>query len=372
MVLGSKVIHAIKPAELRIRPATLADAEGVCRVQQRNGVGGASESSWRGTWEAYPFEQEFQDVPIGWVLELGDGSIVGCLDNVHMLYEWKERRIRAAIAAGWAVDAEYRGKSLQLMTTFFRQKGIDLLLNVSANRTTAEVLTAMKVARIPVPDFGIPCFWAVRPRAFAKAVLLKKGIRGASGLAWPTGLLLLVGDILRRSGRGHISLPVHRVRNFDDRFDRLWEGIRTGPARLRAVRTCAALKWRFRNELKDDRIAIVVAEPGGTLAGYAVLVRREGSELGMQLYDIADLQSLHDNPEVIRNLLLGSIGVARQDRIDAVKFMPGTPSKRSAANALKPYCYTLPFWQQYYRASPDLTTTISAADVWDFSLFDMS
>ncbi len=294
-----KLNQARSQAALRLRPATFEDAAAVCHVQERNG-GSGSESVWRDTWESYPLEKEFQDVPIGWVLETDDGSIVGCLDNVHMLYEFEGMPIRAAIASGWAVDMGYRGKALQLMIAFFRQKGIDLLLNVSANPTTAQVLTAMRIARIPVPDYGIPCFWAARPRAFAKAILLRRGTPGAAVWAWPAGLLLLLRDMVRQSGRGRPSLPIRRSREFDDRFDTLWQGLRTGTARLRAVRTRAVLEWRFRNELRDGRIAIVTAEPGGVLVGYALLVRRPGSELGMTLYDIADLQSLHEDPEVTR------------------------------------------------------------------------
>jgi hypothetical protein len=359
-------------APLRIRPATPEDANAIFRVQRRNGVAeGEDTASFPDSVQPYPFEAVFPDIPTGWVLETEDGSIAGCLQNVHMLYELEGRPIKAAIASGWAVDAGYRGKSLQLMIGFFRQKGIDLMLNASANPTTAEVLTAMRIARIPVPDYGIPCFWAVNPRAFANAILLRRGVPAAAAWAWPAGLLLLLRDMVRRSGRGRMSLPIRRTREFDERFDAFWETLRTGPARLRAVRTRAVLEWRFRNELRDERLAIVVAEPGGVLAGYAVLVRRPGSELGMALYDIADLQSLHDDPEITRNLLLGSIRLAREDGVDAVKFMSGTPAKRSPADALKPYTYRLPIWQLYYKvASSSLGPALSAAQAWDLSVFD--
>jgi hypothetical protein len=157
---------------------------------------------------------------------------------------------------------------------------------------------------------------------------------------------------------------------FDERFDSFWDRLRTGHARLRAVRTRAVLSWRFRNEIKDNRLVIVTVERSHELAGYAVLVHRTGSEREMNLYDIADLQSLDESPDVSRNLLLGSIRIAREEGIDAVKFLPGTPAKRQLAELMRPYTYTLPFWQQYYRASPPLATALSAPDIWDPSLFD--
>jgi hypothetical protein len=356
---------------LRIREATFEDAGAISRLFQRNGMGSLDEIAWRERWEAHPFASEFRNVPIGWVLETEQPSVVGNLDNIHMLYEIGGKRIKAVVAAGWAVDAEHRGKALQLMTTFFRQPGIDLCLNVTATPATAQILTAMKIKRIPIPDYGAPCFWALRPRAFARAALLRRSIHGAALFAWPAGLALLIRDIWRRSGRGALTSPVRRLQAFDDRFDELWQTIGAAPARLRAVRTRAVLEWRFRGDFRGGSAAIVVAEQGPTLLGYAVLVRRKDSDLGMALYDVADLQAAGDDPSTFRNLLLASIAIAREEGADAVKFSTGTPAKRAPAEALRPYTYRLPFWQQYFKtASPELARELSTADAWDFSWFD--
>jgi hypothetical protein len=353
---------------LRIRAAAVEDAHSISQLHQRNGMGDPDPAVWRSRWKAYPFAAEFRDVPTGWILETAEQSVVGSLDNVHMLYELGGRRIKGAIAAGWVVDPEYRGKSLQLMTTFLRQKSVDLRLVVSASPTTARVLTSMKIARIPIPDYGTPCFWAVRPRAFAQAALERKSVPGAAFWAWPAGLALLGRDIFRGRERG--STPVRRLKEFDDRFDGLWQRVNAGATRLRAIRTRAALEWRFRTELRDGRASIMAAEQGSVLLGYAVVVRRGGAELGMELYDVADIQAAGDNPATIRDLLLGSIRIAREEGVDAVKFMTGTPAKRAPVDALRPYTYRLPFWQLYFKASAELGAELSTADAWDFSLFD--
>ena len=356
---------------LRLRPASLVDADRITQLQKRHGVAALDAAAWRSQWEAAPFAAEFRDVPIGWVLETEDGLVVGNLDNVHMLYELGGNKLKGAVASGWAVDQEHRSKSLQLMTTFLRQKNVDLPLIVSAAPTTERLLTAMKIPRIPVPDYATPCFWAVHPRAFARAALLKRSIPAAGLLAWPAGLALLARDVYRRSGRGRPASQVRRLREFDERFDLLWENVKAGATRLRAVRTRAVLEWRFRTELRGGKIAIVVIERGTTLVGYAVLVRRDGSDLGMALYDVADIQAAGDDPATLRDLLLGSIQVAREDGVDAVKFMTGTPAKRAPADALQPYTYRLPIWQLYFKAAtPELSAALSTADAWDFSVFD--
>jgi len=355
---------------VHLRPAAFADGEAINKIHVRNGMGTFDPASWRFCWESYPFAQEFANVPIGWVMETSDGTVVGTIGNVHMMYEMNGRRFKAAIAAAWAVDAPYRGKSLSLATTFFKQKGVELKLNGSANFTATRVLTGLGIPRIPIPNYSSPCFWAADPRAFARAALARKGIPLASVLAYPTGIALAVRDVFRGSGRGRLSHTVRRLQKFDDRFDQLWQSISAGPSRLRAVRTKAVLVWRFGSVLSAGRATILVAESNDQLVGYTVLMRRDGSELGMQLYDVADLQAAGDDRTVFRDLLLGAIQLARREDVDAVKLMTGTPAKRAPANALHPYTYRLPFWQLYYKASPELSAALGSAEAWDFSPFD--
>ena len=242
------------------------------------------------------------------------------------------------------------------------------MLNVSASPAVSRILTGMRVRRIPAPDYDAPCFWPVHRRAFARAALIRKSIPGASALAWPAGLVLLARDLVC-GPRWRASSPVRRLAQFDDRFDLFWKRIAGGPPRLRAVRTREVLEWRFRAELRKNRAAIVVAEDAGTLAGYAVLVRRR-QETGMDLYDVADLQSAGDDPAIIRNLLLGSLDVAHEEGADAVKFLSGLPAKRAPALALRPYTYRLPSWSLYYSASEELGPALGSEHAWDFSVFD--
>lgn len=358
-------------AAVQLRTATLDDTEAIRQLHERNGLGPLDTAAWRRMWEGSPFEAAFRNVPIGWVLDADKGSVVGALGNVHMLYDLDGRALKAAIATAWAVDRDYRGKSLRLMTAFLKQSGVDLWLDGSASVTASRVLTAMKLSRIPVAGYDIPCFWAARPRGFAKAVLTRKSVPGAGVLAWPAGIVLGARDVIRRSGRGQIASVVSRIDSFDDRFDSFWLRLREDPSRLRAVRTRAALEWRFGAQFRAGRARIIGVGKDGSLSGYAVLLRRRSPELGMELYDIADLQALRDDPVIARDLLLASIGLAREEKVDAVKIMTGTPFRRRAVDELKPYTYRLPFWQLFYKVkSAELRSALATADAWDFSLFD--
>ena len=353
----------------RIRAATFADAEAVARLHQRNQMGLLDPAIWRSQWENYPLEGAFSDVPTGWVLETDDGKVVGSLDNVHLLYTLDDKPLRGVIAAGWAVDTAYRAHSLGLMTTFFRQPGVDLYLNVSASPAAAKVLTAMHISRIPIPDYATPCFWAANRVAFARAALLKRSIPGARLLAWPAALALFTRDAVFPGGRGTPRSSVRELNELDERFDTFASS--GNRARLRAVRNRAVLEWRFRSAFRDGRAAIVVAEQGSRLLGYAVLVRRTDPDLGMDLFDVGDIQALNDDPSTFRDLLLGANQTARKKGATALKFMSGSPITRQPADQLRPLTYHLSLWQKYFKvASPEVAAKLSSADAWDFSWFD--
>jgi hypothetical protein len=115
---------------------------------------------------------------------------------------------------------------------------------------------------------------------------------------------------------------------------------------------------------------VLVAESGGNASGYIVLLRRPGSDLGMSLYDVADFQAAGDDPAVYRDLLLAAVQLARDEGVDAVKLLTGTPAKRVAAMDLQPYTYQLPHWPLFYRAAAELKPVLVSANAWDFSLFE--
>lgn len=354
------------PARVQLRPITWDDAPGIAALAKRNGIGELDLS----IWTEYPLAHEFDAVPAGWVLETGDGEIVGFLGNVHQMYEFAGRRLKAAIATNWMVDAAHRAKALQLVLTFYKQKDIDLYLNGSASPVATKVLAGLKIPRMPIPDYATPCFWAVRPRGFARAVLRRKKIAAPGLLSLLAGPALGIYDLLRSSGRGAQTVAVERATRFDAAFDDLWPRLSAGSPRLRAVRTAAVLHWKYGRDLAAGNAIVLVAGPRQHPSGYAVLIRRDGSELGMEMLEMADLQAAGDDPQIYTSLILAAIQTAREEGADALRLVTGTPSKRRPALALKPYTYELPFWQLYAKVPADLTEALAPADTWDFSRFE--
>jgi hypothetical protein len=350
---------------------TLDDAQAVCALNRRVGLGDAPVAEWRRRWEAYPLSSEFQDIPVGWVLADDDGSIKGAFANVHLLYELAGRRLRACIGCEWGVESEARGLSLQLLDRFLRQPGADICIVGSASPVTSEILTRLKVARIPAPGYDDPLLWAVRPRVFAAAALRRKQIQGAGLLAWPAGVAIGLADLVNGSGRGRVSSTVRQMQAFDERFDSFWERLRRGSTRLRAVRSRAVLAWRFQSAMAKGEASVLVSEREGNLVGYAVLVHRDSPELGMKTFDVADLQSLENDTMILQDLLLSSIRVAREGGAGMLKLLTGDATKRLAAVSLKPHSYHVPLWQMYFKSTnPQIAQQLSLPDLWDFCPFD--
>lgn len=357
-------------SSVRLRPLAFEDGPAISALSEQNGMGKLDLPGWRAIWEDYPLASDFQDVAAGWVLSNDAGQVFGYLGNVHQMYESGGVLLKAAIATGWVVEAGQRGKSLQLVMAFYKQKGVDLYINGSANGSATRILTGFKIPRIPIPDYASPCFWAVRPQAFAKAVLRRKAVPGAGLLSWLAGPAIWVRDAARGSGRGRQSVAVERWTSFEAGLDDHWLRLSAAVPRLRAVRTAAVLEWRFGADLRAGRAILLVAGPRLRPLGYAVLMRRDAAEMGLEMMDIADIQAVGDDREVFTSLILASIAMTRKEGADALKFISGTPAKRRPALALKPYSYQLPFWQLYCKTAASVSVDLSSADDWDFSLFD--
>lgn len=355
-------------ADIRVCPVTLDDAEVIFAIQARNGLSALPPTGWRQFWTSCPFQGQFADVPLGWLLKAGQQP-VGVLGNVHMLYDFDGSPVKAGITTGWAVDPGYRNGSIRLLNAYFRQKRLDLWLVDSAAPNTSRLLALLKMQRIPAFDYDAPLLWPIRTRAFALAGLRRRGVPAAELLSFPLGAALQAAGWFRFRNNAYPK-QVHRVESFDNRFDSLWNRIRTAKVRLRAVRTSSILKWRFQFELADGS-AIILVHGTNELQGYAVLLRNFRKHLRLTVLDVADLQAVDDHPDVLRDLLIAAMDVGREVGAEALKFAGGQGSKRTVALSLRPYSYRIDCWQLFFKTSQvDLSAALESPDSWDISFFE--
>jgi hypothetical protein len=353
----------------RTRPATLKDFEGIAAVCGRNGMPIHSREGWERLWTEYPFRTEFEDIPIGWVLEDPAGEIVGSISNVYFMYLWRGERLRAAAAGNWAVDLEHRSASLHLGAQFYQQKNVDLLINGSTSQVASQLMPLYKARRVPSPGYDQSLLWILSPRKVAASALARKKIPGAAMLRLPAGAALWAQDVWRQSGRRSRRPDALATWKFDERFEDFWIRRREGAMQLLAVRTRTLLSWRFGPRLERRQAVIVTLEGGSSMAGYLILNRRDRA--GLKNYQVADLQVLTENPDHVQELLLGGLAQARAEGVDVVEMQGFNEFKRTAALALNPHRYDYPFWQTFFKpVRPDLEHPLAQASNWDASPFD--
>lgn len=355
---------------IRVRPSTLADLEGIREVSLRNGLSGFDPEERRRWWLSHPFRKEFQEVPMGWVLENDNGTIVGTFSNIHMMYEIDGKRLKCGIAGSWGVDTEFRSSSLLLAMSYLGQKEVDFCLNGSASDVASRLMTAMKAQQVPSEDYDLSYLWIISHQAFAAAALRKRKIPCGGIISYPLGLALRTSDSATGRSR-YKNANLKRFEEFGTKFDEFWEEMRRGEGRLRAVRNSAVLEWRFGHALREGHAVVLGFLRGEKLCGYIVLSEKKRENLRLRQFVISDLQALNDSREIIIDLISAAIGATRENGLGALEWQGWNSAKRLIARELKPRSYRYPVWPLFYKAmDKDLRGVLSDAKNWDISPFD--
>ncbi len=353
----------------KVRVMTQADYHPVAGVLGRNGLTVASRDDWVRLWMSNPFRDPHMDM--GWVLEDGNGSIVGTFGNLPLGYEWNARPIRVAAAYAWAVDPAFRKDSVKLLRRYLRQERVDLLLTSTASSRVGEIFSAVRFEPVPHADYDRALLWVTSPMGFAGAVLRQLGLPFAGLLRYPVGLMLSATRGRSAPHRSQLTAKTARLMGFDDRFDAFWQRLRQTPDRLLAVRTAAVLTWHFKRLLDQGQLVILGLQRQDALDGYLVMFRHDHAAIGLTRYRVADLQVLGDQPSGARQLLEAALAVAADEGVHALEVIGLNAAKREALAVLSPRRRQLPSRLFYYRPlDPALAAPLQAVSAWDPSPFD--
>ncbi|MFI4941988.1 MAG: hypothetical protein ACHP85_01925 [Burkholderiales bacterium] len=348
-----------------------ADYAGVSAVLRRTRMTQRPYAEWESIWAGAPFAAKFADVPIGWVLENAAKEVVGTLSNVHSEYWYGGRPLRAAIAASWAVDGDYRSHALALKSKFFSQRNVDVLLNGSASQRTAQLLPAFKATPVPHASYDEVLFWITGYHGFARSALRKTGrpwmlaVSPLLGAAWWTL------DSVTRAPWAVREPEVTERRSFDEAFDRFWAKLSMHPNRLLALRSREALEWRLKHALAQDRARILVLERNSEIDGYLLLLRSDSEAHGLRRYLVADLQVIDETGRSTHALLVAGLRLARREGLHMLEMTGFNAQKRQWALRLSPYVRKLG-WSRFYVkvCRPELREPLAAIEAWDASPFD--
>lgn len=368
---------ASSQSPVSLRMAEFSDFQAVARLGQRLGQGADSEENWRRLWINNPAVQSGRAASrIGWVMETG-GNIVGFFGTIPLLCEFQGSTLVSAASCRFAVEPEFRSSAYLLVSSFLRQKDVDLFLNTTATPAAGKMMQALKAAPVPQEDYGTVLFWILDRRRFVEAVLHKIAMRPAVARAGGlVGSAALWGDaqLQRRfpqsASSGHdISeggldeLPAE-LDSFCD------EQIRSRP-RLFGKRNSAILQWHFSPPGSKKVCRVFICRKNNRIQGYVVTRQELDPSTGLRRSTVADLLVSDDDPKTVCALIAAARASAMQSGNHVLEIMGFPRTIRRTLLELKPYSRRYPACPYFYKARDRaLHEQLSNADAWYACAFD--
>lgn len=358
---------------LKLREASFKDHDQIALLASRYGLSKLNYEEWSNQWLGNPVYRELQPSwVIGWVLEDGNGRIVGYIGNVPSAYEFEGRRLLATSSHAWVAEPEYRSAALLLLDRVINQPDVDLYLSNTVGATSAPGVRAFGGQRVPAGVWDEYVWWITNYRSVAKGVLMRRNYPLAALLSYPLSAALQLRDRGTRRALGGADVEVRAYPAFDERFDDFWDDLRRcSPHLLLAVRTREVLAWHFKHALLERRLWIVTVVDGSRIVAYALFERADDPNSGASVVRLVDFQSLDGVTALLPPLLAWALRKCRDEGIHRLGSVGCWLEKGELLDAIAPYRRRLSAWTYFYRAnSPGLAERLRDRRTWAPSLFD--
>lgn len=364
---------------VQIREATFADYQQVAVLQAQHGLATKSYADWCALWSRNPaYLKSSHQMPIGWVLERRNGSIVGFLGNLPLSYKFRGDELLAATAHSWVVDDRYRGHSIGLLNTFLKQIPVDLFVFTTVNPSAEGILRALRLSKIPVGSWDIARFWITGYRGFSRSAMAAHSIPLPSVAATPLAGALWARDLLfRHAFRERLceiesDLEINVSGEFDARFEQFWKtSERQNQNRLWAVRDRETLAWHYGSAISQGTLWVVTAMLRGNLVGYWVVDRQDRPELRLKRLRFVDFQALSGHEHLLRTAIAWMLQKCRQEGIHVADDLGSWLERSNIPGTIGPYRRQMKSWLFYYRARRgELAEQLGDPSVWAPSSYD--
>jgi hypothetical protein len=370
--------HPVARSSVRLREAQMSDFPAVAALKKRWGLAADSLPNWQRLWCRNPAlaQMEFRP-PIGWVLE-AEGTPVGYLGNIPLLYRYGDRALTAVTGSSFVVESPYRAVSLSLIAAFYRQKPVDLYLTTTAIEAVGKIARQFKSDPLPQPDYDTMLFWVLQPYQFAQVVMKKLELAPVLSQMGSILTFLAVGadGIVHRrwpkASSNGFTMKEIGVHEIGDDFQALWaEKLKESP-RLLADRSPAALRWHF--DIPGDKgiARVICCYKNGELFGYAVIRSEPANEAnGLRRSIVADMLARQDSPEILGALWAAAYDYAKHAGSHILEVLGFPHSVRGICSKWHPYLRKYPSCPFYYKAAdPALHKMLSDGNAWYASAFD--
>jgi len=354
---------------MKIREATYNDLEGIKNLCVRNGL--EIKKINEEVWKNHPSINDFANVPIGWVIESENKKIVGVILNLFMTYHLNGKRYKASVVSTWAVDLEYRMRSLNLFQSWHNQTNVDILVDNRRSERSVKLLQSYKFPNVPTKDYKNILYWVFDYSNFFKSVIKKKTKLPISFLTIFPAFLFKFFDLFFRNNKNLKSeLNLKETSIFDEKFDVFWKNI---PKKNKFIseRNSANLKWHFERLIKNKKVFVLTINENEILKGYTILMRSDNLSIGLKRYKIVDLQVLDNDENIILDLIRNAIIYSQNKGAHVLELSGFGAVVRNQALKTKPFTRKLSYSPFFYKLiSKDLKLAFTDKVKWDASLFD--
>ena len=360
-----------------LRPATLADVESVAGLLREVAFKPRSEAGWRWLFQENPALRDRNPQPeMGWVLE-GDGAIDGYVGNVHLDYVLDGKPLRVATDHSYYVRPNVRAESTRLISAFFRQPGVDLFVNTTANEMSAAVYVLFKALAPEDPSFSESLFWVADDRTALRGTLTKRGVSKPLAAAIATASAPF--SRLTRAVIGFAKPPRPAARDeviefapgeLDARFDRLWPHIAAAPG-LRVRRDAATLRWYLSDPDAGCNPTVFATADAEGLTGYCAVAEQCPPGSDRKQVCVLDFVLRPGAEHAAQSLLPRVVKHAREVEAGLVFCPPSGPLLAGHLKRLRPYVDRHGRSSHFLRAihSAD-TASLARSGVWQATPLD--
>ncbi len=356
----------------RIRVAGFADYPQISSLESRYGLNTKSYEEWAYLWTGNPVYREVPDWTIGWVLESESGEIVGHIANVPSACEFRGRKLLVASGRGLVVDERYRSYAFPLFSQFFNYRLPDLILNTTVNANGLKLHELFRCQRVPAGKWNEAVFWITDHSGFSSKLAAMKGLPAILGQ--PMSAALFVRDSFTRKPASRLpkGCELQERSSFDDGFSEFWGELKGQQAEnLLSTRSRGTLDWHFKQALQAGDAWLFTITRKSTVLAYAVFLRQDSTELGLNRLRLVDFQSLDDSVDLLSPMLAAALSKCREHEIhmlEAIGFS-GKTGRILASSA--PHSRELPCWLYFYRAKDkDLAAALANPHVWNPTPYD--
>jgi len=362
---------------MKIREISSNDYEQIRLLLIRYGLLPPNKHLWGSLWKENPEinnNEKLKNWPIGWVLENDNGRIVGNLWNILMIYEFKDKKLTAAISSSWTVDKSYRSYSIPLHENFFKQKNVDIFIATTANYSAGRVLEeAFEAKKIPFNSYNEVMFWITNYHDFVKSFMIKKDIP-LKILNYPISLGLKVVDNIRNKRRivRDKTIKIREYHYFDQRFDVFWEKLKNkNQGKLLCTRNGEWLEWHYKAYSNTDKLSIFCSEKSGQITAYGILCRADNPKINLTRMKLVDLQSIDNDNIVIDEIVKSCIKKCKKDKISVFEVVGFNKEKRNIIEKYKPLKRKFQSWPFFYKANNgELGLELENYKIWDVCEYD--